>query len=370
MTTAEGRPHVLPEQLRSARELLGLSTREVAGRLGVSEESVRSWEAGTEEPGAEDLWELADIYQRSPDYFLKATPETPPDIKYRLAARRSLDQLSRETRALIARFEELCRWRHELAIATGTDTRVNVPHHSREALPDSVAEAERHRLGLDGRPVRDPRALLEDEGVAIFELPVPGEEFAGFSWWSDAYGPCVLVNASDSRGRRNFTTAHEYAHLLHRDKATICDLSGDDHDDEKFADRFAASFLMPATDVRRWAEERALAGTVPGTEELTPLANRYNVSLEAIGRRLEELGIIPRGATNSRLEEWQGQSFFRRRAKRPTWRRRLGEKYVRSAFDAYGRGVISLDRLAELLDLDVRKVRELYQREVAEQGAS
>lgn len=365
MTTAGGRPSVRGKQLRIAREILGLSRGSVAASLGVTEDEVEQWETDQNKPDAETLWQMADIYHRSPDYFLKQVAETPREVHYRLTSKNSLHQLTEDTRSTIVQFEELCRWQHDLEVLTGKTRDPRIPAIPANIDAEAAAEAERERLGLGNSPIGDLRDLLDEQGARIFELPIPGGEFAGFSWWSAEYGPCVLLSASEQFGRRNFTLGHEYAHLLIGRQATICDLLRDDAD-EIFANRFSAAFLMPQEDVRRLAEKRGVIGSTPHAEELQPFANRYRVSLEAAGRRLEELGLIPRGATEARLPEWQTKAIIRRRGSTPRWRRRLGESYVATAFDAYSRGSISLPRLAQLLSLDIRKAQEVFRQEASD----
>ena len=109
--------------------------------------------------------------------------------------------------------------------------------------PDQLAVKERARLGLEDQPIPKLRDLLEEHGVRIFELKVPENVFSGFSWWHDEYGPCILINADDERGRRAYTLAHEYAHLLAHDKPFVCYLDIKPQGDERFADRFARSFF-------------------------------------------------------------------------------------------------------------------------------
>jgi len=363
------RARIIGRQLRMAREALGLSKKVVAASIGAAETQIDKWESEVEQPDVETLWEIAKLYHRSPDYFLKQTPEMPSQVNFRLTERASLDQLSPETRQTIVRFEELCRWHYELESIIGKQRTVSIPHLPEVGDPATVAARERRRMGLDSRPIPDLRGLLEGQGLRIFELPIPGGEFAGLSWWNRTYGPCALINASDPVGRRNFTTAHEYAHLLVGRTTTVCDLT-QGTPDEVFAQRYAAEFLMPESDIRRVAQDKGVVGTIPGARELEPLAARYRVSLEAAGRRLEELGLIPKGSTDARLHEWQSQTLFRRRPRNPTWRRRLGESYVRSSMDAYGHGAISLGRLSELLGLDIRKAREVYEQEAHERRPS
>ena len=65
---------VLKDQLVKARESLGLEHREVADKLGIDEKNLINWEMGKSEPALEVLWNLAELYQRSTDYFLRQVP--------------------------------------------------------------------------------------------------------------------------------------------------------------------------------------------------------------------------------------------------------------------------------------------------------
>jgi transcriptional regulator with XRE-family HTH domain len=53
-----------------AREKAGLSTLEVAKRIGVSQPAVTNWDNGTKSPSIDTLCKLADLYCVSTDYLL------------------------------------------------------------------------------------------------------------------------------------------------------------------------------------------------------------------------------------------------------------------------------------------------------------
>ena len=53
-----------------ARKRAGLSTLEVAKRIGVSQPAVTYWDNGTKPPSIETLCKLADLYCVSTDYLL------------------------------------------------------------------------------------------------------------------------------------------------------------------------------------------------------------------------------------------------------------------------------------------------------------
>ncbi len=225
---------------------------------------------------------------------------------------------------------------------------------------DTLAQEERLRLGLGDKPVDNIRDLLEQLGVLVFFLVVPDNEFAGLSWHHATYGPCMLVNLADIPGRRTFTSAHEYAHLLRRDGDSVCDLELD-RGDERYANRFATVFLMPSADVIDSFHRRGLTGRIPSDKELGSLAGRYRVSLQAMGLRLEELGLVPPGTASSapsRWEKFRPGSLGRRR---PDWRRRVGETFTSRALEAYSSGRISVGKLARYLDIDIRKALELVE---------
>jgi Zn-dependent peptidase ImmA (M78 family) len=341
---------------------MGLSVEEVSGSVGVGRREIERWEEGLAEPSVEQLWELAELYGRGTDYFLKDLPPAPAGVSFRLLNNRTMEELSIEARRVIARFEELCRAAYELEQMTGTPRNIAVVPAPHESNSERLAQRERQRFGANGRPIRDLRSLLEKEGVLVFELSVAGSEFSGFSWWHSHYGPCIMVNARDGPGRRAFTLAHEYAHILHEHPPHVCDPEAAlGAADERFANGFAVAFLMPASDVLETFETRGLSGTSLTYQQLGSLASRYNVSLHAMAIRLEELRLVPSGATEALEAQWEAAGKYYRRGRTPAWKRRLGKTYVSLASNAYAQGHISVGKLAEYLGLSIREAMTVAQ---------
>jgi len=363
----EGRSVVIPHQLRVARESLELSLSQVADALGMEPKDLANWESGISEPPVERLWDLGEFYNRSTDYFLTPTPSLPAELSFRLPRWKAMGEMPLDVRRVFVRFDELCRTESELEKLLGKSRRILAERVSGDWSPNQLATKERKRLGLDEKPIPDLRGLLRNQGIRIFALPVAGDELSGLSWWHEEYGPCILLNARDTAGRRLFTLAHEYAHLLRSDPPTVCNLKMD-IPEERFATEFAAFFLMPASDLEgyflKWVGH---PGRVPDDKELGRLATRYHVSLEAVGRRLEELGLIPEGTTNSRIVEWEAKPRGYRGRRGPKWQRQLGEQFVSLALEAHSEGHISVSKLAEYFGVDLRKVVEVVQ-ELREPG--
>ena len=356
---------VLKDQLVKARESLGLEHREVVDKLGIDEENLINWEKGESEPSLEVLWNLAELYQRSTDYFLRHVPALPEQLSFRLDRRKAMKDLPPEVRGVIVRFDELCRAEAELEEAVQEPRKILIKRVGEHYSPQELADAERKRLGLGEQPIKDLRKLLINQGVRIFTLPIPeipANELSGMSWWHDAYGPCILLNGKNNAGRRQFTLAHEYAHLLRADPPTVCAFMLD-IPDERFANQFAAVFLMPATGLERsYMQLMGQREKVPSDPELGILADPYGVSLEAMGRRLEYLGLIPKGTTELRIAEWQKwKPEHFRNARGPKWRRQLGEEFVSLALQAHSEGHISLSKLVQYFGQNVRTVMKVVE---------
>lgn len=355
---------IVPSQLEEARRILALSIKDVAAEAGIDPNDLSKWENGDEEPSIEQLWDLARVYHRSTDYFLRHTPKFREQLNFRLTKQKTIDDLPAQTREAIVRFDELCRAETDLERLLNKPTRLVIEKITTDISPDQLAIEERNRLHLDDRPIRDLRELLAEAGVRIFILPIKERKISGMSWWHHEYGPCILVNAYDEpAGRRTFTTAHEYAHLLRGHPPMICDLELDDPE-EHYANRFASCFLIPANDLRKEFERIVgMAGALPSDVQLGILASRYGVSLEALSRRLEGIELIPQGSTDRYITEWSLRPRRFRGSKGPRWKRRLGKKFVSLAIEAHSQGHLTLGKFARYLGIDVRKAFDVSKAE-------
>ena len=330
--------------------------------MGIDPPELARWEDGVEEPPVERLWELSELYRRDVDYFVLSHQGPPSGLSFRVTRRHQLNELSLETRQVIAAFDEFCRAAREVERLLELPRPDPLPSNPELETGEALATAERERLGLGDKPVRDIRKLVEEQGVLCFHLPIPSDEFSGLSWQHSENGACILINGSENPGRRAFTTAHEYAHLLRRDGDSVCDLQTD-RGVEHAANRFATAFLMPAADVKETFHRRFGPADLQdidlslNVEEIASLARRFGVSLEAMHLRLEELDLVPR-----RTVDLTGPSKYYGRS-RPQWRRRLGETFTNRAFQAHTAGRISAGKLARYLGLDIRQTMDLIQGE-------
>lgn len=350
------KPEVIRSQLKKAREAAGLTKHFVSESLKFPEKRIDSWEEGVIIPSVEELWALADLYGRSTDYFLLDLPSMPKALSFRIKVANILEQLPQSVRQIFIRFEELCRAEYELEETLGISRQTPFQRDGIDD-PHELASNERFRLALNDYPIKDLRQLLVSQGIRIFILPIPELkplELSGISWWHETYGPCMLINGKNIPGRRTYTIAHEYAHLLHSDPPAVCAYMID-HPEERFADSFAAEFLMPSSGILRVFRNRGYVSSNIANRELGSIASTFGVSLEAMSIRLEQLDLAPKGFTKLNIERWEKKPQFYRRSRGPRWRRQLGEEFIKLASNAYHRGFVSTNKLSKYFGINVRE---------------
>ncbi len=166
---------------------------------------------------------------------------------------------------------------------------------------------------------RTARQVLER--CSISAPPVPVEEIArnlGGRVSFENFGPdvsgilyregtkvVIAVNATHAKTRQRFTIAHEVGHLsLHPGRPMFVDRSVriDRRDanaslgvdpDEIEANSFAAALLMPENMILATVTHRSTQRVSAGSEGIIRwLANRFDVSIQAMEYRLANLGLV------------------------------------------------------------------------------
>jgi len=219
-------------------------------------------------------------------------------------------------------------------------------------------------LGIGLSPIPDVLSLVETElRVRLFVVPLPSRISGAYAYHQDL-GACILVNANHAPARQAWTTAHELGHFL-TDRQTAEVLDGGTSDDlpgEQFANLFAGAFLMPGSAVRRrygevWEEQGKFSA-----RSLVYLARAFYVSPEAMARRLEVLGLFPKGTYDILCSRGLDHAAVRsilgemeEGAARPTFLPR----YTLIAVEAYEKELISEGELARMLRIGRVEAREL-----------
>ncbi len=158
---------------------------------------------------------------------------------------------------------------------------------------------------------------------------------------------------------------HEYGHLVvDRFKPGIdyLTMTGRKPANERFAESFGLSFLMPASSVRqRFHDIVTTTGDFKGAD-LRRMSHFYYVSVEAMALRLEQLGLIQRGSwqflKESKFSPREAAEILRLQPQ-PINDEPFPERYKYLAVAAYERGDIGDSELALYLRCDIVRAREI-----------
>lgn len=299
---------VKPELLVWARESAGLLIADAAHKAQVKVELLLAWEAGERRPTIHQLRTLGSIYKRPlAVFFLSHAPEAfQPMHDFRRLPGEVAGIESPRLRLAIRRAEYRRQVVLDLFALRGEVPPSFTAGASASEDPEEVATRLRATLGISHRAQTELatdydawnawRAAVEGLGVLVCQAEkVEVSEMRGFSLAKEP-SPVIVTNIKDAPRGRVFTLLHELVHLLLSQEG-LCDLSEhgsvppEERKVEVFANRVTAAVLMPAQDLL--AEDvlkRHKTGPRWSDDELLVLARRFQVSQEAMLRRLLTLG--------------------------------------------------------------------------------
>lgn len=364
--------------LQWARESIGLSVAEVAGRLKRTSGEIEAWERGDSAPTYVQLEKLAyQLYKRPlAVFFLPAPPdEKPATREFRTLPDADMRSLAADTHYQIRRAHA-----YQLAleeIFTGKSPYDQPIWRSIELLPasDLAAQATRVRAALGitlesqsvwgntDTALKQWRAAIEAAGIFVFKAAFEQKEISGLCL-RHAEFPLIHLNNSTTKTRQVFSLLHELAHLLLKvnglskfDSNYIEGLATREQQIERFCNAFAAETLIPAADFRDKTSSWPRNVEQQGEQHFSTLAARYGVSREAILRRFLDQGRISANFYKSKARDWESQRTGKSGGNYyATQNVYLSERFAREVFAQHFRRALSADQAAELLGVKAKSL--------------
>lgn len=302
-----------PEVIQWARKHARLSLGEVGKSSKLSkltESRLKKIESGEEEATISEILEFSRILKRPFALFFLPTPPSPiPTLPDKRTGVPEDGENDLALSLAIARAYEVQELISDLAAVNRKQLpAVPIPPMEVKSDPERLAEWLRKRMGIEsvfGGSRRKPDEALaywirnvEKIGVVILQETFSPDTSA-FSI-GGVTPPVSVLCFKDAERRRIFSLFHELAHIVLRQSA-ICNLTFEraEHD-EKFCDKFAASFLMPESEVRALSEKTSF-----GLDKLAQtMSNLSGASVESAFLRLVDLGLATFDDYNLRKQEW------------------------------------------------------------------
>lgn len=362
------RPELLGARLKSARSMRRMTQEAAASALGLARTTIVAIEAGKRQVAVDELRALAKLYDAAEADLIDAGgPAVDLSVRFRASAPKN----GVDDEALVASMlSRLANSVLQLEALVGVpSSKLDVPEVQLvrdlpvEQQAEDAALALRSRLGLGLGPIQDINALLESElGLRVFERPLPSK-ISGAIGFTDEAGGFVLLNSKHPVYRRRVTAAHEVAHAALRKPGLSVHFEDDSFDDreERFCDVFGSCFLMPAAAVRKRAGELKKVVGKFTVRELLTMTLYFNVSMEALVRRMIALKLLPSGTFEQLKRDGLGMKH------RERVREELGLNQEQPIFTArtmllalaaYDRELLSEQQIAAMLELDLVTVRK------------
>ena len=365
-----------------ARERSGQTIDQVAAALHKDPGVIAAWESGDDAPSYPQLEKLAyKVYKRplAVFFFPVPPPEEDPKTSFRTLPEFEVERLAADTRMKIRQARAL-----QLSLAELNDgknpaeQKIFVDLHVRISAPaGEVAAKARSYLGIDAKlqrswkdtdqALKTWRRAVEEKGIYVFKNSFKQKDVSGFCLYDPEF-PIIYVNNSTAPTRQIFTILHELGHILtatggvtKRDDTYIAKLTGPNRQIEIFCNRFAAECLLPVE------EFKAALGPNPASDEsVRELAKAYRVSRHVVLLRLLGLDLVTQEFYERKVAAWKAD-YEAKTSETPggsyyaTQGAYLGEKFLKLAFGKYYDGKISIDQLADYLNVKVSSVPGMEQ---------
>jgi Zn-dependent peptidase ImmA (M78 family)/DNA-binding XRE family transcriptional regulator len=359
-----GTPGFNGERLVEARQARGLSAVALAEVVGVSAQSVSQYERGKQSPRPEIMAVIAARLNLPLSYFMRPSAglDSAP-IFWRCRATAS--SVARQ------RAEIRLRWVKDilsylagfLEFPAPDLPNMSPPGNFRDITNDfleTAATSLRSAWGVGNGPMPDLLLEIENHGIVVSRINMGAEKQDGFSQLCRSTGIPFMILSRDkaSAVRQRFDAAHELAHVLMHQAVENKRLNtaADNKILEDQAHYFASALLLPSEQFLQelWS---------PSLDAMLALKDRWKVSVGAMIKRCESLGVIDREAAqrlwiNYGRRQWRnGEPLDGKIEKeRPRLLRRsiellLSEK-VQSVSQILGSTSLNVRDLEELCDLD------------------
>jgi len=361
--------------LMRLRKLNGLTQQAAAEAAGISRVAYRNLEKGTAEPRRNTLDKLATTLNASVFDLMAPVPELINSLRYRANEKMSEQERAMGSQVVV----RSANWLNDFNELESLLNQQRTPKLEpiRKGTRPQTAAAKARRMLLDEKAdcgcIPDFCELLENSGIKLLLCDFQMSTLFGLSIDKADGGPAIAINTGSniSVERQIFSLAHELGHLmLHKNTYTGSKepLTIEDSGQEREADQFAASFLMPEKQfLAEWNENRGLHWV----DAVLKTKRHFKVSYQAVLHQLIDMGKAESPAIYKQFRadyakryekelHWKEEppSFVREEPRHldplDLTEDRLGT-LVRDALD---QEQISIGRAAEILDVGIMEMRD------------
>ena len=350
------------ERLQIARNIAELTLDQAARVSKIPSSIIRAIEIGEREVQPEEFFQLAKAYGRTPSEVLHSRSlhiSLVPHFKAKA------NVVSRERNYAIKRLNDLAKLEFDLEFLLGS----NIPNPLIEERP--LKEGDAHKQGVDAAidlrkqhglglgPIGQIAWILEKEfGFRVYFEKLD-RLISGLYAYDAELGPCILINSLSSNEEQTMTCAHELGHFIGTRVQINPNRFCRGNSEEIYANAFADEFVLPAESMKFALQHIKTARVKFSYDNMRDLAKIWNVSLDLMCNRLENLKLVEDGTVdclNRIRSNHNTEMQVQMDDKDQCFRRSRLNLLIAEAFD---QGKISEGEIVNRLGLDRISVRDL-----------
>lgn len=355
---------LIAQKLLRGRNNMGLNKEEVSGLAGIDVSRIDALESGTVEPSGDEILILADIYKEDFRYYISnqnLSSAEAVDELYRLNG-----SITNTDKRAIQSFIFHSANEQILLDSLGKKKEVfKLPIVSNERIlkKDGVKVAQALRQFLGYKNTEAYQNLYQEFrriGIHIFRSRLEDSNLSGLFVKHPVADKCVLVNFDENLYRQNFTLCHEVGHALMDGSSYNVSYQTQKDFREYRANAFASEFLMPKDIIKQISPSSITPNSI------VSYASRFRVNVQAFLIALENAGVISpeKKAEYSKMglkvprnqqidNELEDLTTYLREAYEMMFDRGITPFYVRLCHESYEKGLITIERMAEMLDVSL-----------------
>lgn len=355
---------MLHDRLRRARVLRNMSLQQVADQLGdISKQALSKYERGRDAPNSTRLIQLADVLGVNPEYFFRSDSVELGEVdlrKHSAFGKKQQEAVKEQVREHLERYLAA-----ENLFETGTGDKGFAQWQERFPVSnvddiEKAAEDLRQAWNLGTNPIANLTETLEENGIKVVGLEAH-EKFDGLCAVVNNGADAVIVSNTARPGeRQRFNLGHELGHL-------VMNLPAEVHgtrDEENWCHRFASAFLFPRKQIRETFGEHRKRVLF---NEFLLAKEEWGISIQAILRRLYDLGIVQQRLYQDTFRHWSMRGFRKNEpgSLKPENSYRLRQLVYR----ALAEGLVTPSRAAELLGQSLEEIEDIMANGQAGEGS-
>ena len=269
-----------PDMLRLARDAREITQAELATASGMTQAFISKLEHGLiAQPGDEALQVISKALGFPQSFFYQRERAIGfPHFHFRKRARLGAKPLAHIGAIINIRRQHVAKLlrSYEAPVAKPIP---QIDLDESGSTPEQVAERLRGYWMLPRGPVANLVALIEEAGGIVIIARFGTNLLDGLSFRMEGLPPLFFMNSEMPGDQFRFSLAHELGHMV------MHNIPDDDEKMEAEAHRFAASFLMPAAEIKPYLIPTKLSN-------LGRVKAYWKVSIKSLIKRASDLNLI------------------------------------------------------------------------------